>query len=166
MVENSPIEDSSELKYSSAKITFQRKYAEIVSENPVPFQPSDKKRKRVRVRELEDGKTVAAIGDLDTWQSYYDKQAKLEQLRLYFCVIGWQLLAKVYPNHKVFKLYRQVIESPEYIKHQLEIEEVDVLSLSLSSMGKIPQYHVLGLNNSNILDNDLTVKNEPLDDSD
>ena len=85
---------------------------------------------------------------------------------MYFCVIGWQLLAKVYPNHKVFKLYSQVIESPEYIKQQLEMEEVDGLSLSLSSMGKIPQYHALGLNNSNILDNDLTVKNEPLDDSD
>ena len=108
---------------------------------------------------------MATIGDLESWQTYYDRQVKLEQLRLYFCVIGWQLLSKVFPNHKVFKLYDQIISSPDFIKQQLEAEDMDVLSLSLSSMGKIPQYHVLGLNKGEILDNDLVIKTEPTEDT-
>ena len=114
---------------------------------------------------FQDGRTVASIGDLESWQTYYDRQVKLEQLRLYFCVIGWQILSKVFPNHKVFKLYDQIISSPEFLKQQLEAEDMDILSLSISSMGKIPQYHVLGLNNGEILDNDMIIKTEPNEDA-
>ena len=42
-------------------------------------------------------------------------------------------------------------------------EEVDLLSLSMSSMGKIPQYNVLGLNQSVMMGNEVVVKAEPID---
>ena len=94
---------------------------------------------------------------------------KLEKLRMYFCVVGWQLLSKVFPNHRIFTLFKDVINSPEYLRDQMaaENDDLDLLSLSLSSMGKIPQYHILGLNKGEILSGDtLVVKSEPAGDMD
>ena len=104
---------------------------------------------------------MASIDNLDAWQVYYDRQDRLEKLRLYFCVIGWQLLTKIFPRHRIFKIYDKIINSPDYIQQRLEKEGgLEDLSLSLSSMGKIPNYSVLGLNNGEIFDQNL-FKSEP-----
>ena len=148
----------------SAQFFNKRKYAEIISENPIPFKKPPVERKRVRVRENADGPLIASIGDIETWQSLYDRQLKLEKLRLYFCVIGWQILSKVFPDHRVFKLYEEIIGSPQFLKNKMaEHDDLDLLSLSLSSMGKIPQYNVLGLNQMEILEAEIPVKSEPFD---
>ena len=87
---------------------------------------------------------------------------------VYYCVIGWQLLTKVFPNHRIFQLFNDTINSPEFLKSQLsnESDDLDLLSLSMSSMGKIPQYHILGLNKGAILSDTSIVKSEPFDDED
>ena len=106
---------------------------------------------------------VAKIEDIDSWKIFHDRQMKLEKMRLYFCVIGWQILVKVFPNHKVFRLYNDIISSPDYLREQLDCGEVDMLSLSMSSMGKIPQYNALGLNHTVMTGKEVVIKSEPFD---
>ena len=120
-------------------------------------------RKRQRVRETEDGTLVAKIKDLDSWQVCFDRQANLEKLRLYFCVIAWQIMAKVHPNHKIFKKFEDIMNSPDYLRDKLNSDfELEALSLSLSSMGKIPRYNILGINMGEIIGTDIKI--EPIDD--
>ena len=83
-------------------------------------------------------------------------------MRLYFRVIGWQILAKVFPSHKIFKLYDDFLNSPAYLAEQMKNDDMDLLSLSMSSMGKVPQYHILGLNQGKILNGEVSVKTEPM----
>ena len=136
-------------------------YAEIVADNPLSFKNTVTK-KRVRVRENPEGDLVASITNMDTWKLFYDRQDRLEKLRLYFCVVGWQLLLRVFPSHRIFDLYDEIISSPDYIKARLAAEGgIDDLSLSLSSMGKIPNYSVLGLNSGQIFEQNLVIKSEP-----
>ena len=105
---------------------------------------------------------MANISDIDTWKTYYDRQDRLEKLRLYFCVVGWQIISRVFPSHRIFTLYDDIIKSPDYIRKRLEEEgDVEGLSLSLSSMGKIPNYSVLGLNTCQIFEKNLVPKTEP-----
>ena len=99
---------------------------------------------------------MAQIGDLESWQTYYNRQDKLEKLRLYFCVIAWQLFEKVFPDHKIHRLYQEVTSAPAYIQQRLEAEGgLSELSLSMSSMGKVPSYNVLGLNTNSLLNLDI-----------
>ena len=144
-----------------AKSFLQRKYAEIVAENPTSFKAVSKPR-RARTRENPDGDLVANITNIDTWKVYYDRQDRLEKLRLYFCVVGWQLLTRAFPSHKIFELYSEITSSPEFIRSRLEAEgDLSELSLSMSSMGKIPNYSVLGLNSCQIFEQNLVPKSEP-----
>ena len=131
----------------------------MVNGNQSAFKKSLKPRKRQRTRETVDGTLVANIEDMESWQDFYNKQVKLEKLRMYFCVVGWQILSKVFPKHKVFGLFEDIVNSPEYLRQKLGSDDIDILSLSMSSLGKIPGYNVLGLNKGEIL----SVKSEPLD---
>ena len=104
---------------------------------------------------------VAQIDDLDTWQTFYSKQDKLEKLRLYFCIVAWELLEKVFPNHRIHKLYQDTTSNPSYIQKRLEAEGgLLELNLSMSSMGKVPTYNVLGLNTGHLLNPDIKIERE------
>ena len=102
---------------------------------------------------------VAQIDDLETWQTFYNKQDKLEKLRLYFCIVAWELLEKVFPNHRIHDLYVKATTDPCYIQHRLEAEGgLLELNLSMSSMGQVPTYNVLGLNTGHLLNPDIKIE--------
>ena len=92
-----------------------------------------------------DGEPIYPLGDIDDWSNLYQKQDDLEKLRLYYTLIGWRIVCKVYPKHEMIKKYEEIIVSPEFLRKKLlqKANIVDDISESLSALGHIPQYHLL-----------------------
>ena len=92
-----------------------------------------------------EGEPIALIGDIDSWSSLYQQQDDIEKLRLYYVMIGWSLISKVYPNHSMINEYNELVASPEFMKDKLQkfASDIDDISESMGSLGHIPQYHLL-----------------------
>ena len=99
-------------------------------------------------RKLENdaGEPIYPLGDIDTWSNLYQKQDDLEKLRLYFTLVAWSVICKVYPKHEMIVKYDNILRSPEFMQHKLlkSAQAIDDISDSMALLGSIPQYHLLG----------------------
>ena len=105
------------------------------------------------------GEPVAMIGDIDRWSGLYQKQDDLEKLRLYFTVVSWSLVSKVYPKHEMLEEFQKTITSAEFMSIKLKkfASDIDELSDSMKSMGSVPSYRLL----SNEQCPSVIIKSEP-----
>ena len=101
----------------------------------------------LKKRKLEnnDGEPICPLGDIDDWSNLFQKQDNLEKLRLYYTLIAWRIVCKVYPQHEMLRTYEEILKSPEFMRKKIlqAANAVDEISDSLSALGHIPQYHVL-----------------------
>ena len=109
----------------------------------------------------KDGEPVALIGDIDEWSCLYQKQDDLEKLRLYFTMLAWSLISKVYPKHDMLNEFQNIIVSGEFMRQKLKkfAEDIDEISVSMNALGKIPDYHLLTDNQTP----QVIIKSEPAD---
>ena len=105
------------------------------------FQSTPSKYRKIN----EFGTAVSRIDNLDEWSDLFEKQDQMEKLRLYYTLVAWKILRKVYPRHRIFTKYDEVLTSPEFIQQKLKnvSSEIDDISDSLSLLGSIPQYNML-----------------------
>ena len=99
-----------------------------------------------KLRKLDEfGSAVARIGDLDEWSNLYEKQDQLEKLRLYYTLISWQIIKKVYPKHPMLDKYDKILASPEFMQQKLKIvsSEIDEISDCMALLGSVPSYNML-----------------------
>ena len=91
------------------------------------------------------GEPICPLGDIDEWSNLYQKQDDLEKLRLYYTLVAWKIICKVYPSHEMIKKYDEILKSPEFIQQKLleAARAVDDISDSMALLGSIPQYHLL-----------------------
>ena len=103
---------------------------------------------KTKKRKVEN-KTVTSFshfGDFSAWESSYSKQENLELLRLYFSTIGWEIIQKVYPDHKMLERYKEYLASPKYFSKKLgNINSIDEISESMTQLGSSPKYANLAL---------------------
>ena len=99
-----------------------------------------------KFRRIDDsGSAVARIHDLDGWSDLYEKQDQIEKLRLYYTLVSWRIINKVYPKHKMIRKYNEVLASPDFMKQKLKLisNDIDDISESLSMLGTVPSYNML-----------------------
>ena len=107
----------------------------------------------------KDGEPIALIGDIDEWSSLYQKQDDIEKLRLYFTMLSWSLVSKVYPKHAMLDEFQKIIVSAEFMSNKLKAfaADIDEISDSMSALGRIPRYQML----SNEQAPQVIIKSEP-----
>ena len=93
----------------------------------------------------KDDEPICPLGDIDEWSNLYEKQDVLEKLRLYYTLVAWKIICKVYPNHEMIKKYDDILNSPDFIKQKLlkAARAIDDISDSMALLGSVPQYHIL-----------------------
>ena len=138
---------------------------------PIEIQPSTTKR-RIRKSENRTVTSVSNFGDFSVWTECYDKQESLEQLRLYFATISWEIIVRIFPSHKMIRDFNEYMKSPTYFAKELGgALSIDALSDSFNEMGSAPTMHSLAITscpnifNNSKLNSHLVVKTEPEDHS-
>ena len=108
-----------------------------------------------------DGEPVALIGDIDQWSCLYQKQDDIEKLRLYYTMVSWKLVSKVYPKHEMLLEFDKIVTSAEFMSQKLKkfASEIDEISDSMSALGNVSRYQLL----SNEQAPQVTIKSEPVD---
>ena len=106
---------------------------------PIVHVPSEqRKTSRHKIHSTED------FENFEDWEILHDKQSDVEKMRMYFTIVGWEMVSKVFPDHRIHKMYQQFLTNPKNLANLIN-DPLDEITESFNTIKTIPKYSCLEL---------------------
>ena len=84
--------------------------------------------------------------NFEKWEILHDKQEDVEKMRMYFTLVAWEVVSKIFPDHRIHQMYQKYILEPTNLASLIS-DPLDEITASFNTIKTIPKYSCLGISN-------------------